>query len=178
MEKNPSRITRWWPALIIILCCIIIWRCWFITPPLTTVILVRHADRTGTVDQINSIGLIRADELDRILDKVEINAIYTSTALRTQQTVEEISTTLGITPIIYDPSNIPNLASDILTGFKGKIVLVSGHSNTIPQTINELGYIPSLVDIPHNEYDRIYILEIVGNKATRLLEMEYGNDTN
>ena len=65
-----------------------------------------------------------------------IDAIYSTNYNRTIETILPISISKGIKPIIYSPSNI-NYDS-FLKKVKGKIILVVGHSNTIPGFVNEL----------------------------------------
>ena len=66
----------------------------------------------------------------------KIDAIYSTNYNRTIETILPISISKGIKPIIYSPSNI-NYDS-FLKKVKGKIILVVGHSNTIPGFVNEL----------------------------------------
>ena len=140
-------------------------------------ILVRHAERTGNVDLLNADGLARAQTLSRILDETNISVIYTSTANRTKQTANPLATQLGIITSTYATSDLPALANEIKSMHKGKVILVVGHSNTVPQTINLLGYSTVLPDISHDEYDNIYIVSLSKNSVTRLLKMEYGDET-
>ena len=147
------------PVLIIVCICCYLFCCYF-KSPVTTVILVRHADRTGNVDVLNSAGTTRAQELARILDETNISVIYTSTANRTQQTAIPLATQLGISITSYDTGDLPSLASEIKSSHKGKVILVVGHSNTVPETINLLGVSPTLSDIPHDEYDNLYIVNL------------------
>ena len=158
----------------IVICCLC---CFYLKYPVTTVILVRHADRTGTIDQLNTDGIIRAQELARILDEANISAIYASTANRTQQTADPLATQIGINATIYDTSDLAALADDIKTNHKGEVILVVGHSNTVPQTINLLGITPALPDIPYTEFDNLYIVTLTKKSNPRLLKIEYGADT-
>lgn len=176
MKKINDYVKYFIPALIIVCICCYLFCCYFNSPG-TTVILVRHADRTGNVDVLNSSGTARAQELARILDETNVSVIYTSTANRTQQTAIPLATQLGISITTYDTGNLPSLASEIKSSHKGKVILVVGHSNTVPETINLLGILPTLSDIPHDEYDNLYIVILAQNSIPNLLKMEYGADT-
>ena len=134
--------------------------CCFIKSPVTTVILVRHADRSGTLDALSSAGVTRAQELARILDETNISVIYVSTANRTQQTAAPLATQLGIGITIYNTGNLQALADEIKSAHKGKVILVVGHNNTVPQTINLLGVTPTLTNIPEDDYDNLYIVNL------------------
>ena len=56
--------------------------------------------------------------------------------------------------------DLSSLVNEIKTNHIGEEVLVVGHSNTVPQTINQPGINPALADIPHNEYDNLYIVTL------------------
>ncbi len=176
MKKINGYVKYLIPVLIIICICCYLFCCYF-KSTVTTVILVRHADRTSNVDVLNQAGTARAEGLARILDETNISVIYTSTANRTQQTAIPLATQLGISIATYNTGNLSSLASEIKSSHKGKIILVVGHSNTVPQTINLLGVLPTLSDIPHDEYDNLYIVTLAKNSIPKLLKMEYGADT-
>ena len=54
----------------------------------------------------------------------------------------------------------------------GQAVLVSGHSNTIPAIIKELG-VTEEVKIADRDYDNLFVVTIEGGKA-RLTRLHYG----
>ncbi len=176
MEKSNFYV-RYIILILVIGCISGYYFCCYLKSPVTTVILVRHADRTGSAEELNTAGLVRAQELARILDETNISVIYTSTAIRTQQTASPISTQMGINTITYDTSNLPALVDEIKTTHKGKVILVVGHSNTVPQTINLLGVTPTLTDIPSAEFDNLYIVTLAKRSTPKLLKMEYGAHT-
>ena len=63
--------------------------------------------------------------------------IYVSSTKRAQQTAAPLAQSLGITPKVYNPSDTPGLVA-ALAGETGN-VLVVGHSNTVPDIIQQLG---------------------------------------
>lgn len=148
----------------------------FITNP-TTVFLVRHADRLEGLDSISPTGLIRANELKRVMDEANIDVVYASQYNRTQETAAPLATALGLTVQLYSTDNIAQLATDIKTTHKGKRILVVGHSNTVPQTIGALGFSPQPADIPEAEYDHLYLAIIHAKISNQLIKMEYGANT-
>ena len=172
-----NRFYKYLTPIFIIICFVFFYYCWYINTPLTTVILVRHADRTGTVDQLNADGLSRAQELSRILDELDISAIYVSTANRTQQTANPIAAQLSIPVEIYNAGNLNALVDDITSNHKGEIILIVGHSNTVGPTMGLLGVTPTPPDIPHDEFDHLYIVTRDAHSIPRMLKMEYGADT-
>ena len=63
--------------------------------------------------------------------------IYTSKPKRSQQTAAPLARRLGITPIIYDPTDTPALIASVTK--ETRTVLIVGHSNTVPDIIERLG---------------------------------------
>jgi hypothetical protein len=57
---------------------------------------------------------------------------------------------------------------------KSGVVLVIGHSNTLPAIISGLG--GPTVEIPETEYDNLFVLT-VGPSHSSLLRMHYGSST-
>jgi 2,3-bisphosphoglycerate-dependent phosphoglycerate mutase len=151
--------------------------CCYLKSPVTTVILVRHADRAGSLDELNAAGVVRAQELERVLGEAKVSVIYTSTANRTKQTANPLATQLAISTATYDTNNLPALVNEIKSTHKGKVVLIVGHSNTVPQTINLMGVTPALTDIPSGEFDNLYIVTLSNRNITRLVKMKYGAHT-
>src|SRR3954449_783854 len=105
-----------------------------------TVLLVRHADvdvPPGSSDPpLNAAGQARAKALLHVVEPAGITALFTSTLLRTKQTVEPLASVLGIVPrLAPEPPEFANL---VLSGVAGPTVLVAGHSNTIPLMIAAL----------------------------------------
>jgi 2,3-bisphosphoglycerate-dependent phosphoglycerate mutase len=132
------------------------------------VILARHAERDSGVDALNAEGEQRAIDLAEILQNTEIEAVYCSQYERTKETAKPICEALGLEPIIYDASQLYELVTRIKKHHAEKTVLVIGHSNTVPGTINEFGIVPPLEDLHHDEYANLYILNY-GRKNSLIL---------
>jgi broad specificity phosphatase PhoE len=64
-------------------------------------------------------------------------AIYVSTYKRTQQTAAPLAARLGLVPIVYDPADTPALITRVRAG--PHPALIVGHSNTVPDIIEQLG---------------------------------------
>lgn len=136
--------------------------------PSGQVIVVRHAERDSGVDALNAIGQQRAIDLAELLQNTEIDAVYCSQYERTKETAIPICEAQGLEPIIYDAHQIQELVLRIKKHHVEKTVLVVGHSNTVPATINEFGIVPPLDDLDHDEYSNLYILSY-GRKNSLVL---------
>ncbi|MEO5578433.1 MAG: phosphoglycerate mutase family protein [Sphingomicrobium sp.] len=63
--------------------------------------------------------------------------IYVSSTKRAQQTAAPLARSLNITPKIYNPADTPALIAAVSA--ETRIVLVVGHSNTVPDIVQRLG---------------------------------------
>jgi broad specificity phosphatase PhoE len=144
---------------------------------ITTVVLVRHADRQGDLDQLDpTLGTARANELARVLADANITAIYSTDKARTRATAEPLAKRLGIPVRTYEPdsSQLAVFAKKIKKVHRGEAMLVVGHSNTVPLTAHLLGAQPRPADLQHGDYDELFIVLVPKRGAARLLRLEYG----
>jgi phosphohistidine phosphatase SixA len=119
------------------------------------VILIRHAEReSSSVDALSSVGKRRARTLATMLSDAGITAIFTSEFTRTKQTAAPVAAALGLTPREI-ASSTGVAKTQILTS--GGVVLVVGHSDTVPLLFGALGG-PADVHIGEHEFDRMFIV--------------------
>ena len=117
------------------------WSCVIAAEPTRTVILVRHAERTGSNDPsvgITEAGRCRAAVLAGMLSDAKARGIYTSELPRTQQTAEPLALRLSITPEVVPAKDIDALVAKLRARSEDGTVLVVGHSNTIPAIVQRL----------------------------------------
>ena len=141
----------------------------------STFYLIRHAEkvRTNKSDRdpaLNEKGIIRAlNWKDYFIDK-DISKIYSTNYKRTLETVKPIEVAMGLTAILYSPSSIDY--KNFISSNKGEIVLVVGHSNTIPDFVNELinDQVYSQIDDLNNS--NLYIVSLCeSNISHRLIKV-------
>ena len=147
----------------------------------TTVVLIRHADRAVSTDRnpgLSPAGHQRAGELVRVLDHLDVVAgpdvIFATQYRRTQETAEPLAKALQLPVQIVEADDIIGLAERILAEHKGKVVLVIGHSNSIPQLIREFHGSKKLAPIEKDEYDNLYVLSIPWFGKVKTLQLKYG----
>ena len=63
--------------------------------------------------------------------------IYVSSFRRTGQTAAPVAAALDLVPVVYDPADTPALVARVRSG--PWPVLIVGHSNTVPDIIEQLG---------------------------------------
>lgn len=143
------------------------------------VILVRHAEKV--LDQskdpaLTDAGLARANTLASVLRHAGVAAIITTEWQRTRATAAPLAKLSGITPIVVSTaaSSTPPHAEQVAAAVRAQaadVVLVVGHSNTVPAIIKALGG-PAIAEIGDTEYDNLYTLWVRTGQA-RLIESKY-----
>ena len=147
----------------------------------TTIIFVRHAEQTSHDEADPSLsdkGRVRVAELTRQLADADvvagIAAIYTTSYNRPIETAEPLSEQLDLPISIYDANDTETVLDEILKNHKGKIILVVGHSNTVPELIANLGASKKVPPIERNEFDNIYIISIPWFGKTKTIRLRFG----
>ncbi len=147
----------------------------------TTMIFVRHAERAlepADNPGLNADGQRRVSELTRQLVDADvvagIDAIYSTPFRRTLETAQPLATALGLDINQYDPADNEAVLAEILKRHKGKIILIVGHSDTVPTLIADLGASKKVPAIAHSEYDNIYIVSIPWFGKTKTIRLRYG----
>ena len=145
----------------------------------TNYYVVRHAERVDNSrnSALSPAGLERAEDLKDTLLSKKIDLIYVSTYTRTQQTAQPTADAKGLPMIIYKPDTTAGLVSH-LKKIKGKSVLVTGHSDTVPDIVLGLSN-QSVAPIADNDFDNLYIINVryfFGTKRTLSLRT-YGKQT-
>jgi len=138
----------------------------------STFYLIRHAEkvRTNKSDRdpaLNEKGIIRAlNWKDYFIDK-EISKIYSTNYKRTLETVKPLQEAIGLATILYSPSSIDY--KDFISSNKGEIVLVVGHSNTIPNFVNELINKEIYTQIDDLNNSNLYIVNLCDSSISHSL---------
>jgi len=140
-----------------------------------TLFLVRHAEKQeGKDPSLTDIGKQRAADLAHFLDKVPLDAIYSSNYKRTQETAMPTATQKNISINTYDARNLPQVAADLLTTQASKTVLVVGHSNTTPDLINILTKTKDYPHLTEKQYDDVFLLRVYSLGKADVLHFNYG----
>ncbi len=147
----------------------------------TTIIFVRHAERELNVGEdpgLSDAGRRRVSELTRQLIDADvvagIDAIYSTPFRRTQETAQPLAEALDLPIKSYDAADRETVLNTILKEHKGKIILVIGHSDTLPELIANLGASKKVPPIEEMEYDNIYIISIPWFGKTKTIRLRFG----
>ena len=141
------------------------------------VVFVRHADidlPPASLDPpLNASGRARAQALAHVAGTAGITAIFTSSYARTKQTVAPIAARSNLQP----RESSDGLIGDLLSSPDGAVVLIAGHSNTVPEMIAALGVSPPLPTIGERDFDNLFV--VTANAATgqaALVALKYGKE--
>jgi 2,3-bisphosphoglycerate-dependent phosphoglycerate mutase len=181
LERRRKRRRRRTQA-IIIYTAIAVGLAWFFeSQTTTTMIFVRHAEKAlmPTEDPaLSPEGQVRAAELARQLVDADvvagIDAIYSTPFRRTLETAQPVADALGLEISHYDPANEEAELDRMLKTHKGKIILIVGHSNSVPSLIAELGASKLVPPIAEFEYDNLYLVSIPWFGKTKTIRLRYG----
>ena len=151
-----------------------------------SIIIVRHAERqTGEGDDsLSDAGRQRADRLAGLLRDAGITHIFVSDLRRTAETAQPIgrlrnlsatrmaipaqgrgkvsASELQVRATLLAISKLPRTA----------VVLIVGHSNTVPMFLTRLGYGPA-VRIPDGEFDNIFVVTPRATRAPSVIRLRY-----
>ena len=148
--------------------------------PITTVILVRHAEKkiepNNPDPDLTPAGEARAQEIARMFANSSINAIYATQYKRTQQTVKPLSEKSGVNVTVLDASQVEELTNRLLTNHRGQTVFIAGHNNTVPAIVKALSG-ENIPVIPESEYDNLFIVTVYRFGKAKVLKMKYGAES-
>lgn len=135
------------------------------------IILVRHAERVdpATDSGLSKAGQERAERLATQLKDSGIKAIYTTQLKRTVQTAEYVARVIGVQPTVIPSTEQSRLIETLRTQHASEVVLVVGHSNSIPEIMKALGATEPIT-IADDQFDDLFIL-VPGNPTPTVLHL-------
>ena len=106
--------------------------------PTPNYFVMRHLQKApGPDPALSEEGERAAQRLAAFLNGRRISAIFVSATRRARETAAPLAARLGLTPREYDPADTPALVARVREE-RGP-VLVVGHSNTVPDIVEQLG---------------------------------------
>ena len=135
----------------------------------TTYYFIRHAEKVDASKNpdLSIVGFERARLYDNIFAEIKFDAIYSTDYKRTLQTVTPIAATQKIAIKLYDPKTLS------IESFKkengGKKVLIVGHSNSIPNFVNQIINEKIYSDIADATFGNLYIVVVSDAKINHQL---------
>lgn len=144
-------------------------------PALTTIVLVRHAEKANDGSQdppLSEKGKERAEALAEMLGNTSIDAVFSSDYLRTRSTAMPLAEQKGLEVQLYDPRRQDVLIEKLQKEYKGKTVVVIGHSNTIPFAVNALLEENRLQTLDEAEYEKVFVVSMAEDGSRSLLPLQ------
>jgi broad specificity phosphatase PhoE len=151
-----------------------------------SIIVVRHAERqTGDGDDgLSEAGRQRAERLAVMLRDAGITHVFVSDLRRTLETAQPLAKLRNISPTrmaIPAQGRRKISASELQVRAtllaisrlpRTAVVLVVGHSNTVPMFLTRLGYGPSL-RIPDTEFDNLFVVTPRATRAPSVIRLRF-----
>lgn len=140
------------------------------------VILVRHAERANAPagdPGLTPAGEQRARDLAQALAGLRVNAIVTTPLRRARDTAAPLAQAAGIEPVVVEARGAAHVPAvvDAVRAQTG-VVLVVGHSNTVPGIVAGLGG-PKLADLCETSFHHAFVLHL-GAQPPRWAQFSYG----
>jgi 2,3-bisphosphoglycerate-dependent phosphoglycerate mutase len=146
----------------------------------TTVVLVRHAEKElGTIEDppLTSQGEQRAQLLARMFGEREglgrIAAVFASDTRRAQRTATPLAERLGLPITTIKGPDYDQIIRRIRSDYRGKSVLIVGHSNTVPELVRRLAHVKDVPEIPDAEYGTMYVVTMPTLGRASVLRLTY-----
>jgi len=148
------------------------------TPRPTIVYIVRHAEesRSDPVQPdptLSTAGVTRSDALAAALRDVSMAAVFATEFKRTQQMAQPTAKAHGLEVTIASARDPAGLAAQISRDFRGRTVLVVGHSNTVPAVLKAMG-VATPPPLAESDYDDLFIATLIDGEPTTMQHLHYG----
>ena len=143
------------------------------------VVLVRHGEKAtegGNDPSLSDAGRARARALADALAMTTPTTIIVSSLKRTAETAAVVSAKTGVVPTVIAIGSGASHVADVAAAVRkaSGVVLVVGHSNTVPAIVTALGG-PKLPDICDSSYATMFVLTPgVGGTAAQVVLAHYG----
>jgi broad specificity phosphatase PhoE len=151
-----------------------------------SIILVRHAERQigDGDDSLSEAGRHRAERLAAALKDAGITHIFVSDRRRTLETAQPLARQnhLSATPVAIPPAPRGKIApgelqvratiAAIARLPRSAVVLVVGHSDTLPIFLRRLGH-PAAVTIPDGEFDNVFVITPRPSRAPAVVRLRF-----
>jgi len=166
-----------WAALLMLVAAVVYWN----SATTTTIVVIRHAEKQiGTIDDapLSPQGEQRATRLAQMFGDPEafgrVEQIYVTDTRRTQQTVAGLAQRLALKPVVLQGKLSPGeIARRVLHENRGRLALVVGHGNTVPQIVKELSDARQVPALGEEEFDTMYVVTVPTIGKSSVLRMKY-----
>lgn len=127
--------------------------------------MVRHAEKDVVPKNdppLTTDGVIRSVDLATWFKDIQIDSIFSTDYARTRETAKPVAESKNMEISIYESAGFATQLKEM----KVDTILVIGHSNTILEQIEALGFKKPQEEIKENEYDKIFELRFATDEVT------------
>lgn len=144
----------------------------------TKIWVVRHGEKNleDPADKdpaLSKAGEERAIALAKYLKGNKMAALFSTDYKRTRGTLAPLASKQHLPIQLYKSTAYQALADTILNTYKGKNLVICGHSNRLLGIIAAFNASSTLKEITEDEYSHIFLIEIDGDQV-KLKEGHYG----
>lgn len=135
------------------------------------IFVLRHAEKVSATDADSAIsvsGEDRALALARLLRNAGVTQVFVSDKKRTAQTAEPLLQASGLTPVVVAAADVKALIEKLKAVPPEAVVVVVGHSDTVPEILKGLGSTTRVV-IKDDQFGRLFVVDAQGG----LIELAY-----
>jgi len=142
------------------------------------VILVRHAELQGAAMAepkqlpLSEAGKARAQRLATMLKDADVSAIYVTDFVRTQKTAKPLALAINKEPTVLPKGDPGELVERLRKNHSEQIVLLVGHTDTLPGLLKALGH-PTEIKIEPEDYANIFVVIPKSEGAPTVLRLRY-----
>jgi len=165
LRRRPLLAPVWLAALAAVFVVVLaIWL--FASASTTTIMVMRHAEKSALPVEdppLSVMGEARALALAQILgrapEEYRVQAIFVSEFRRTQDTVRPLANRLSVPVVVVSAADTELVADRARDEYRGGRVLIVGHSNTVPEIVEELSghKVPAMAE---SEYGIVYVVAL------------------
>lgn len=135
------------------------------------VYIIRHAEKAAGEDPtLTPSGRRRAAGWAEMLSQAGLDLVLTSDAARTRETGGVIADALGLPHDSLPAEDIAGLVDTLQFDHEGDVVLIVGHTETIPGILEYLGATES-VELARDDYASLFVLLDAGGSAPRMIRL-------
>jgi broad specificity phosphatase PhoE len=138
------------------------------------VIVVRHAEKVdqSTDAVLSEAGQARARALASLLAKAGVTAVYATQYQRAAQTVQPLADALKLTVQTLQSDDTAGLVARLRSRHGSDVVLVAGHSNTVPEILSRLGHTEP-VTIADDDFGSLFVVVPKPGSPPVVLRLRY-----
>lgn len=138
------------------------------------VIVVRHAEKLDQSKDppLSEAGTARAVRLATMLRDAQVRGLYATEYRRTRDTLLPLAKALGLSVAVVDSGDPEALVRRMRTDHADGVVVVAGHSNTVPRILELLGASPP-VQLADDEYDSLFIVTPRGDGPPTVVRLHF-----